>query len=1213
MIEAAEPAVDVPLKPLKLFLSYGRDEYAAEALALKQALEQRGHQVWFDQEQLGHGLDWEHRIEQGLAWCDCVVLTMTPHSVRRPDGYCLNEIAKALERQCKIIPVLMVTVPDGAPVSISRIQYLDWTDAVPAVDRPDRFQVRLARLCEAIEQDKLDFEGGQQRLQRYLQPLNYDGDIRCHVARFEGRKLLEVRIREWLHDPAASQVLWLTGSPGLGKSAIAAWLAHRWGEAAAMHFCQAGNQDKADPARAILSIAYQLSQRLDLYRARIANLELERESQKDARTLFDTLLVGPLARDYPAPPQPCLVILDGLDEATRADGSNPLAELVGADWGRLPHWLRLLVSSRPDAEVQQWLGGTETLALDGDDVEQQADLKTFLARQLQDMDRPVTEAVLQRILAASQGAFHYAVLLLEDVRESRCNPEDPVDLPAGMNQIYRQTFGRRFPDATRYETECRPHLALILAAPEPVPLEVLAGASGMDVFEVRQRLTLLGSMVAMERAEKGWSAGWDTVRLAHASLRSWLTGLDNRSRMPLAHRFTVQVGTKRLAREILKRWDQGQPAKDKDEKLERHGFVCRVVWALIESAGDRDAMDRIALDVSLYWEHRKLALATAPGEHAARVSSALAASGQALAEQLAHAGKCLSHWGDLLLATGKSASALVQFRKDLEISERLAAQDPDNTGWQSDLSVSYNRIGGILESQGDLAAALVQFRKDLEIRERLAARYPDNAGWQSDLGATYNRIGGILESRGDLAAALVQFRKDLEISERLAAQYPDNAGWQSDLGATYNRIGGVLESRGDLAAALVQFRKDLEISERLAAQDPDNAGWQRNLGVSYNRIGDVLESQGDLAAALLQFRKALEISERLAAQDPDNAGWQSNLGLSYNRIGGILKSQGDLAAALVQLRKDLEISERLAAQDPNNAGWQSDLGATYNRIGGILKSQGDLAAALLQFRKALEISERLAAQDPNNAGWQRNLGVNYNRIGDILESQGDLAAALLQFRKDLEISERLAVQDPNNAGWQSDLGATYNRIGGVLESRGDLAAALLQFRKALEISERLAAQDPDNAGWQRELGVRHNRIGFVLEAQGDISAAQSEFQVSSILFAILRDTDDAGSMIDHAAAMACLAECHEATGEGTAALALDLQIVEIDWTPDAIVGTFRKKSIPKIAARLDAVFDQCEPDFRAPIAKRCLGGLEAVGVTDLAVWRVRVEQLKLPI
>jgi len=115
--------------------------------------------------------------------------------------------------------------------------------------------------------------------------------------------------------------------------------------------------------------------------------------------------VGPLARQYPTPPQLCVVILDGLDETSRACGSNPLADLVPADWGRLPRWLRLIVSSSLDAEVRQWLVGVQALVLSGQDDHQQADLSTYIERQLQAMGRPVTKPDLQRILAASEGAF----------------------------------------------------------------------------------------------------------------------------------------------------------------------------------------------------------------------------------------------------------------------------------------------------------------------------------------------------------------------------------------------------------------------------------------------------------------------------------------------------------------------------------------------------------------------------------------------------------------------------------------------------------------------------------------------------------------------------------------------------------------------------------------------------------------------------------------
>src|SRR4030081_2006579 len=90
----------------KIFLSYGHDRYAAEVLQIKADLEARGHEVWFDLERLRAGVDWDRYIEDGLRWCDKVVVAMTPHSVRRShgqpstsDGFCLNEIAKAFQVQ----------------------------------------------------------------------------------------------------------------------------------------------------------------------------------------------------------------------------------------------------------------------------------------------------------------------------------------------------------------------------------------------------------------------------------------------------------------------------------------------------------------------------------------------------------------------------------------------------------------------------------------------------------------------------------------------------------------------------------------------------------------------------------------------------------------------------------------------------------------------------------------------------------------------------------------------------------------------------------------------------------------------------------------------------------------------------------------------------------------------------------------------------------
>jgi tetratricopeptide (TPR) repeat protein len=1163
-------------KTLKVFLSYGRDDHVAEVKALRDALRARGHEVWFDEEQLGTGLDWEQRIEAGLAWCDRVVLTMTPHSVRRPDGYCLNEIAKALELRKLIIPVLLVEVPQGAPTSICRIQYLDWRDAVPAAEKAERFTQRLTRLCEAIEEDKLDFEGGQQRLIRHLQPLNFDGDIQRHVASFRGRVQLEARLRQWLADPQGSQVLWLTAAPGLGKSALAATLSHRWAEVGAVHFCVAGHQDKANPASAVLSIAYQLSQHLDLYLVRLVNLELERETQKDARTLFDILLVGPLAKNYPAPPTPLVVILDGLDEATQAGGENPLAQIVAAGWGRLPPWLRLMVSSRPEAELVTWLAGTQRIEIRGFDAEQRDDLAAFLRDRLTAIGRLPGEDTLKRIVERSEGAFHYAVLLIEEVRQGRCDPDNPVDLPAGLNPFYLQTFKRRFPDITAYRSQTRPLLELILAAPEPIPLTVLAGATKREAQDVRQDLSTLGSMLAIEPGQGETDPDWHTVRLSHASLRSWLTRLDA-TRQPLAGAFAAKVNTQGLAEEVLRLWEAGNDlSKDyqdyiighqwlygqqKTFMIGRKGFVARTLWGSLKAARNEAAMQRVAFDLSLYWGKKQLALAIEPGDFSAQEAWRGFETGAEDPATLLRSGSCLIHLGELQKAVGQSTHALQAFRKSLRVFERLCAQDPKHEKWQKALCHSYNRIGGVLEE------------------------------------------------RGDLGEAAEIYGKYFDISERMAEQHKDDAVWRENVGAGYSRIGKVLWARGKLADALDAFRAFRETFERLTTDYPDNADWQRSLAVSHNHVGVVLEAQGDTARAMVAFRNCQDIIECLSTKDPDNPQWQLDLALSHSRIGGALQSQSELAGALKEFTKSLIIAERLAAQDPHNAIWQRALGVGYHKVGGVLRAQGDLAGALEEFRKHQTICERLAAQDPHNAGWQHDLAVSFYKTGKILEQLADFAAAADLWRRELLVREGFAKLNEDSSSVADEIASCHNRIGGALQAAGDYTGARESFGHYLQLSHGLLDADPGDSTKQRNVAIGHASVAAAQLALKRVEDAKSSYAQARPTLKALRDAEDAGAQFDWAAITALGAEIALAEGDAQCAASHRQELTGVELDPEGLGGRFRKRFLPLILKHLEATTQDADPQHRALVTLRVLRLVAKAPAIDLSTWRERAREL----
>ena len=1302
VFDAPKPAVE----PQTIFLSYAHKSELEEdfdvseelVLLMKSELDKDGHTVWIDKEGIRSGSQWRERITSAIYEHAHFLSFLSRRSVRDP-GVCLNEIATALGAKKNIQTVLAEAERAVAPpLTISHLQWHDFQDwreiragtktGPNGEDWEAWFAQRMALVRDAVgDAQNVRVSGQLQRLKDILVPTEFEARIIEKSQGFYGRQWLFDTTRTWL-DESTSRMFWLKAGPGIGKSSFAAKLTHQ-ASSAVIGFFMCDFQGKKDPEEsareAICTLAFQMASRLPDYRLKLIyqqQVDKEKILKKSADDLFEYLITEPLNKSgkIPEATRLCLVI-DGLDEAGRSDHGNALADLLVKHVNRLPEWLGVIVTSRPEPYLEQMLKPLSGISVDGQSEQNRQDLAAWidgkLAAHLKGDER---QRVIDAVIDKSGGTFLYLRLVEEDQLLDISKPET---LPDKLDGIFKQNFNRYFPDPEEYGNKTEPFLRLMVAAPGPLPAQMGRQIRGWSQRDLTIKvIEPLGSL--LQERDGG-------LVFFHASLSDWLKD-PKRSGTHCVN----DTGGQELGEFIWKQFEDF-------DNSEWTQLVVRWLATLMRHTKHWDEIKELrwaAKFLGKKWRYRDVIVLR---------QRQLERIGQAQGADSLEAAICLHAIGDSKRLIGESAGGLAQFRSAHAILERLASEAPDNARWQIDLSRTYLEIGDILRAQGDLAGALAEYRRGLTINERLVAQDPENADWQINLGRIYGHIGRILDDQGNLAGALAEYRKGLSINQRLVSQAPDNAGWQSDLGVSYELIGGILKSKGDLAGALAEFRNQQFVMESLSEQDPENARWQRGLGLSYNRIGDILKAQGDLSGALAEFRKGLTISERLAAQDLSNVDWQNDLGESYKLIGVILRSKGDLSGALAEFRKDLAIneclasqapdntrwqyslgesnyhvaqilndqgdlagalvafrkaqtffdplaaqdptnadwqrslyvcytsagvifwehgdltgavaeyrkgltiSERLAALAPENAGWQCELGGTYNSIGTILEAQGDLSGALAQFRKGLTIRERLAAQDPENAGWQSDLGVSYNGIGCILEAQGDLSVALAEFRKGLTIRERLAVQGPENAGWQRELGVSYNRIGSILEAQGDLSGALAEQRKYQLIMERLAAQDPENAGWQRDLGVSHCNIGDVLFRQSHILEARSEYLVGSNLFAKLCDPNIPGSVLDRVAAMARLADCHAAMGEIEALHALDLQIAEIDWAPDVITGGFRKKAIPRIVARLDAVFDRCVPALQERIARRCLAGLEAIGAGDLVMWRARIKQAILKV
>ena len=236
-----------------------------------------------------------------------------------------------------------------------------------------------------------------------------------------------------------------------------------------------------------------------------------------------------------------------------------------------------------------------------------------------------------------------------------------------------------------------------------------------------------------------------------------------------------------------------------------------------------------------------------------------------------------------------------------------------------------NTLGPRAQTHETLAAALAHYQEAARHARRLTEDDPGNTQWQRDLSVSFNKLGDVAVAQGDLAAAAGHYRSGLDIRQKLAAADPGNTGWQRDLSVSFNKLGDVAVAQGDLAAAAGHYRSGLEIAQKLAAADPGNTQWQRDLSISFNKLGDVARAQGDLAAAAGHYRSGLEIRQKLAAADPGNTGWQRDLSLSLYKLGQVVEKQERWAEALAWMEKSLAVDERLAAKDASNVMWQDDV------------------------------------------------------------------------------------------------------------------------------------------------------------------------------------------------------------------------------------------------------------------------------------------------
>jgi tetratricopeptide (TPR) repeat protein len=223
------------------------------------------------------------------------------------------------------------------------------------------------------------------------------------------------------------------------------------------------------------------------------------------------------------------------------------------------------------------------------------------------------------------------------------------------------------------------------------------------------------------------------------------------------------------------------------------------------------------------------------------------------------------------------------------------------------VSVSLNKLGDFLSQRGqtgDAERALAAYERDLEISEKLLAANPESAQAARDVSVSLDRLGDFLSKRGqtgDAERALAGYERSLEVREKLLATNPQSAQAARDVSVSLNNLGDFLSKRGqagDAERALAGYERSLEVAEKLLAANPQSAETARDVAWGLSNLGDLLSRRaqaGDGERALVGYERSLEISEKLLAANPQSAEAARDLVVSHYKMSVYCRKQGNAA------------------------------------------------------------------------------------------------------------------------------------------------------------------------------------------------------------------------------------------------------------------------------------------------------------------------------
>ena len=747
--------------PMRLFISYGHKE-SEICKRIYQALKERGHQPWFDEDQIRFGHDWRERLANGIEASNSVVACLSQYSTREK-GVCLDELAISVGvKGGNIVSILLDDV--NPPSAVSHRQWLDMRDWEEKLDAGEDvfkpwFDAKMAELFDVLEsKENREFSGQITELQNRL-TIYYSTSRQAKLLRnsFVGRAWLNDAITNWLQDDTAQRTCLLTGAPGVGKSAYAVHFTHYNDHVAAALFCSSDMDTFNDPRTVIQTVAYLMACRLTAYRQSLMlhlpedRAAVQRLSEKE---LFEQLISKPLSLSVNGNHERMVILLDGLDECGSPE-NNVLAKTLYEFSGCLPDWLRILIVARDIPAISVYTKGAYRIEIGSESENNLEDIRAYYRFELESKfgDDPHWDDALERMTARSQGIFLYAQMLT-DLLRSRGTLGAVEEYPDGLDAVFTSWFGWFFSDSD-FRSFWRPAISCILGAPAPLPAETLRRVMHWGENELADFCARLKVLLRVEKNE----FDEETLVFDHAFVREWLT----RGAGENVYFCSPKDGAEKLTAELFSIFERGP------EELSFWEAVHLMDLPLEEGQREK-VMESLIVALCIGEYHSKCSdlVAKEAYERALRILGT--GKNQNLSDKTkSRLAKCYNCLGFLRYVWDDFMGALWFYQRshaiNIELNQKFGTLESLH-----DLARSYDNLSTVLRRKRRYTyKALELSNRSLSIRKELNKHLNTTESLRT-LFFNYLAVGHLLREIGNKRKALTMYEESLSLAKELYTQ-----------------------------------------------------------------------------------------------------------------------------------------------------------------------------------------------------------------------------------------------------------------------------------------------------------------------------------------------------------------------------------------------------------------------------------------------------------